>query len=563
MKKGLLYGASAAAVCVILYSIIWLILLFSISHNINNHYANQQINTKLVGTGEGYFVKFSKIAPTGFPFKIALKIVDWIEESEFSKIECKEPIVIGYDLVSNKAFISYSGEIIARYKPLQQGFGSKISAAYNSMSVKIPLSIKFIKQIWRGLTDSKSDLFEMVNFIKALEFQSKGVEIFDLVDNTKLYDQDYENIKLTFAKHKYYHNLEDFLQNIPLKVNIFYSTKVNHSTFNRQLAPVSLLYGIVWPFVYSGSGEVQLQTGASKFADIGKDLEIKLDHFDTTTAVHSSSSRLFYKTKIDKYNTNILFQTNSQIELKTGVIERIFDFLKYLIASLPANQAVDITALQLKNIVDIMTSQQAKLQKLENRTYDCDIDVNVTFNHQKEHLAAKINNFSIFSGDTGIRLTNEFEIVKKNKWNVNIGGIVLLHSYSKLVDFLVKGGFIFEKFDDCLANKCNQYSEVIKDFLRVISDHPDSSSNDLSFNYKISLDNIKNSKIGSTELGKLTALYYISLYKTVAANLKAGDNLTEKIKELAPNISTHPEILRQLIIEPSEINEEMWQKLIK
>jgi hypothetical protein len=62
MNRALKYILLAFFLLSISYSIAWFAVLWSISKELNNQYANKDISTKSINSKEQYFVKFAKIA---------------------------------------------------------------------------------------------------------------------------------------------------------------------------------------------------------------------------------------------------------------------------------------------------------------------------------------------------------------------------------------------------------------------------------------------------------------------------------------------------------------------
>jgi hypothetical protein len=173
------------------YSIAWFIILNLISRELNKQYSGQAINTTNIGVKEQYVLKFSKIEAVGFPFKISFKILNWHEESRTSQISFSAPIYVGYDLLKQHIFIAFSGDIIAKYKPLESGFGARFRVANQEFLIKYPITMRLIKVLL-----NKNNPFEVVNFIKSFESSSGNIQIFDLVDNEKFYEEDHLSFKL-------------------------------------------------------------------------------------------------------------------------------------------------------------------------------------------------------------------------------------------------------------------------------------------------------------------------------------------------------------------------------
>ena len=557
MLKKLIYSLAISIVIILVsYTLAWFAVLQLITAALKKHYMAQSIMI-----ADEHFIKFSRVTAAGYPFKIAIKIRGLNEEGKLQVIDYNDPLYIGYDLLKQSFFLSYSGDTIAHYKPLQSGFGSKITNDKYLITIKYPLNYNLIKIIQR------KTWFELANFIKELEFTSNKVQIYDLIDQTKLYDKDYDIIKISVVKDRYYTSLEEFLNNIPQRLNISYSSKLNSMSNGRIVAPSSLLYGIFLPYVaLNGEASISLKTNATNFKNVFDDWEVEIPHLKSESDIYSLSLSMFYKGNINKDDRVVAFKSSSKIELKTGFIDKLLAAANYLIAYLRniyptnnplKNKMIYTTINNLENIVNNKT--KFRFEELENRKYESDIDL--YFSNMKGYLYNKINNFSIFSGQTGIRLTNESDL---KKWHIQ--GLTALNNYPKLVDFFSNILYQFDAFQSITDQDKKIYTGAVKHFLKSISDYPKSTSNDITIEYKIDSSNLSQGKIANVELKQLKMLYYLSLYHGLIENTQTtGNNLLTKMKHLAPNISDNElSFFEQLIIKPeAKVDNDAWKQLIK
>ena len=87
----------------------------------------------------------------------------------------------------------------------------------------------------------------------------------------------------------------------------------------------------------------------------------------------------------------------------------------------------------------------------------------------------------------------------------------------------------------------------------------------LCFEYNFDLSDLNKTKIGTIDdINKILPLYYLSLYQAAVKEVKAGDNLKEKIMELIPDFKEHRKILEKCMLPGfQDINETMWQEITK
>ncbi|WP_341789351.1 hypothetical protein [Rickettsia endosymbiont of Polydrusus tereticollis] len=570
MKKKLKLILVIFAASLLLYTAIWFAILISLSNSINQQYSNRYIDAKIFNNNEPYFIKFSKVRPYGFPFKFAIAIINWSEESSTRKVEFNSPIHMGYDLLAQHLFLSFGGEAIGRHKPVERGFGVKFNNKESILSAKIPLSFQLFKIIWFKISGQKRDLFEIINLIEIFKFRSDKVEIFDLIDNQKLYDEDYTLFSLAFDKSKYYLDKGDFLENIPQKLDIIYSTKISESNLEDRTIPAGLLlYRFAWPHSFTFESKFYIKTKALNFNakninDWAKDFEIGIDYAKIISDICEGSTQLLYKGAVDDLgNNNIVLKIDSQIKLKQDFIEKLLNAIKtyndkqaYLLKLSKLDSANEELVYIINN------KDKFDFTPLENRVYEFALDVNLVTELNKV-TRAQINNLSLFSGSSGFNFTNEstVNILKKSVSK----GVIIFNNYFKIIDILGAYFYNLGKFKAFSDESRELYKDALKSFLRTISDHPDSNSTDISFEYELDLSNLNNTKIGMIDdINKIIPLYYLSLYKSAVEKVEVGDNIKEKMQELIPDFAQHQKILEQFSLPQfQEITQSLWEEIIK
>ncbi|XVN42036.1 MAG: hypothetical protein RCG15_04960 [Candidatus Rickettsia vulgarisii] len=557
MIRSFKYLSIILAILFLLYTTVWFVTAISISHVINKEYAGKDINvTSLKSDKREYYIKFYKISTYGFPFKIGFQIINWQEEGEETLIEFLTPIYIGYDFIKQSFFFNFSGKAIGHYKPIDLKFGSIFNSKNYSASIRMPLSLKLLRLFFQ-----KKDVFELINFIKEIRLQSDKTQILDLYDQKKLYEEDYTNILFSFDKSKYYTNLEDFKNNVPQKLNVTYSTKIIESNIIARRIPAGLfLHRYTWPFAFSIDSKFYIKTNQPLLSEFHKDFEINCFHSDIISNTQKSFTTLILKNKITGLGNNDTYlKINSKIDLKTGFNDSFFNFIQYLLVYLPEFPTNLPLIDELKYIKD--NKEKFSLIDLENRQYLFDTDIN--FITRPQNVAKiDINNFSIYSNNTGFRLSSEFSLSSFQKLNIN--GVVLLNNYTKPTSIITNYIFNLGKFKTFSDTSKDIYKTATQNFLKSISDHPSSNSEDISFEYKLDSDNMQRAKIGSMDLDKITPLYYLALYREALKYINKGDVLSEKMPKLIPDFNQHQKLFQQLMIQPFEqIDNNIWQEITK
>lgn len=544
------------------YSIAWFAVLNLISIELNKQYAGKEINNADTDSKEKYSLKFSRIEPTGFPFKISFKILNWTEDNRISQISFNTPVYFGYDLLKQRIFATFSGDIIAKYKPLESGFGVKFQVANQEFLIKCPITIPLVNVLF-----SKANLFEIVNFVTLLESNSGNIKIFDLINDEKYYEEDYALLKILINKNRYYTDLVDLLDNLPQKFDITYSTEVITSMpLNRVVPQILLLPKIIWNFVFKADTDFYVKSNNKTLSDFSKDLEIGVDTLKSSSNIHTSSNNLLYTQKISDYSESIFVKLGSNIELRNDIYPTISNILKYLISgearfALGVNYRLseDINK-ELRYIID--NPEKFTFKEFKNRKYSCNLELSTL--KRRDIINTKVHNFSLFSGNTGINLKNEIDFI--GIINLNINGLLLLNNYPALIDLASNYLYKMGKYKNFSDESREVYKETLKAFLYSISDHPESTSNDLSMEYAIDFSNIHGSKVGVAKMHTLKSLYHIALYKKALEKIKikdASDDTANLILQLAPTITDNPELLKQLITKPTEIDKATWEEIIK
>ncbi|WP_347938779.1 hypothetical protein [Rickettsia oklahomensis] len=549
MKKTLIIILFITIFIILAYSGLWFTIMLSLSHSINQKYAGTDINIEEAdnNSNQQYLIKFSKVQPYGFPFKWGIAVINWQEESINRAIEFTSPINIGYDLLKQNLFIKFSGEAFGRFKPVQRGFGVRFYNDNCILSAKMPLNFKLFEILW-----SKKDLFEIINFIEDIKFNSGKTEIFDLVNNQKLYEEDHTIFTMLFNKSKYYTNKQDFLDNIPQKLEIYYETEIIQSNLEDRIIPAGLLlYRLAWNNNFKFSGNFLISTSSLHFKDIAKDLTIEVTNAKINSNVFENNINLLYKGKLnDSGNNSVDLLVDSQFKLKHGfiiglleVIKKYYDKRDYLF-KLSDNKIYKDFSNELNYILN--NNKQYNFSIFEERQYNFNLNINLVTEFNKL-TRTQINNLSLYSNASGFNITNE-TIVNALKDSYS-KGVVIINNYSKIIDVVSPYIYGVGDFKNFSEESKEVYRDTLKSFLKTISDHPNSSNLiDASIEYIFDFSNLNKTKIGTIDdINKLIPLYYLSLYQVAAKKVKPGENIKEKIMELIPN--ANHKMLEQCILD--------------
>jgi hypothetical protein len=532
-------------VLLVFYCSCWYYIISNIKNDINARYATQKIYVKALVNTEEYFITFDKASITGFPFDMALNLHGWKEESKGAIISYHSPIKIGYSFTNQHAYIAYDGEIDAAYKPLASSFGAILKIKNYLIKLDIPLTRKLLSAISK-MTDSG----ELVNYIKDIEVATGEVQIIDKQENELFSDKEYEKLNFTFVPAKYYLTLQDLLNEIPSEYTVNYSVKTKPVKFSFRPIPVSLLYGFFnLPSDFSASGKVKIKTEAKKAEELFSNFNAEVEIAFSAPKIDLNSFKLLFKTGLSpEKRKGTALSIDSKIRLKDSFFEELFkkyEAIKPRVISTHAGRLVDQEVSYIISNKDIF-----RFKGLENSDYFLNLDLETT-NNSKGPLV-KLNDFSIYSGESGFKLTYRSQFNYMNGTNWKADGVLLIKNYPVVVDFNSNYILRFGDFRFLSDPARNLYIDVNKAFLKQISDYPTSTSNDLSFDYSISTDNWSEGKIGSSKIVQLPELYKILLYKKLFNVIDLHGDILLQIKKLLPNLDENEPVFKKILAQITE-----------
>jgi hypothetical protein len=516
----------------------WYFVTDKIATELNEKYAGKEFAINGVDKTE-YFITFNKVVPSGFPYKIAWKVIGWKEESRNAEIIYKSPLEFGYDLRLQQAFISYNGDIVASYKPAKLGFGSLLSIDKYNIAVDIPLNTELLKTL-----KAMKDPVEIVNHVSEIKISTGKVEIFDLIDNEKFYDKEFERIKLSFVSSKTYENIKDLFDHLPQEYKIQYvvKTKPNKAVIRRL--PVSLFYGFsALPAGFDFTANAEIKTKGNNIKEFMKGLEVKADIICESSYVDLPDLKIHYKSGNYSDGRDFMLDTSSKVKIKSGMFDHIFEeyglYAPLLIKS-PLGGVVDQ---EIRYI--IQNKEVFNFKDLENSSYEFGLKMNSSNTKNKKYL--KIEDFSILSDKSGVRLKHEMQVGISPRMDWFAKGVLYLTNYPAVIEF--SSGYIyrFGKFKMLNDEARHLYVDVNKAFLKDISDHPQSTSSDLSFEYKINSNRLDQSIIGSIKFDQIITLYTLMLYQKLFDKVGHGGDVLSRMREILPQIDGNEPLLQKIL----------------
>lgn len=516
----------------------WYYVTFKVSSELNDKYAGKQMPIKGLDERD-YFIAFDRVNAAGFPYKISWKAEGWSEESRDARIKYHSPIYFGYDLLLQKLFINYSGEITAFYKPESHGFGARLVIDNYSIAVDLPLTMDLVATI-----KNMQDPFEIVNHIGDIHASSGSVNIFDLNGNEKFYDKEYEKLLISFVPQKEYKNVEDFLNNIPQTLAAKYQVKTKPNAAKARRLPVSLFYGFsLLPSGFDVDAKLDLKTKGNNFKDLQKGLDVKIAAKCLSQFIDFNKLKLAYASGIDGQGRDYRIDMSSKIYFKSGMFDELFRRYDIIVPSLTSSPFGKMLNHEIKYIIN--NKDVFKFTELENNNYDYNFELVASEGPNRRHF--KVNDLSIFSDKSGFKLQHEMETLSKGTQSWKANGNLFIKNYPAVVEF--SSGYIyrFGKFRFLQDEARNLYIDVNKAFLKDISDHPNSKSDDLSFEYSANSQNLKNTKIGTVRFDQIARLYTLMLYQKLFDKVGHGGDVLGRMQKIIPDLDPNEPILKQVL----------------
>lgn len=522
------------------YSAAWYYVVTNMTHHINSEYANKK--HRVFGHSENrYYVMFREARASGFPFSISFKLDGLEEEGGGGHIIYYDPVIIGYNFITGDIHISYDGNAKALFKPASLGFGAKYKINDYSLRANLPFTLKLLRSI-RNMKDG----FELINYINDVTLSTDQVSIFDLVDDYKLYDKEYEQFTLSFNPVKYYTSKEDFVNNIPKEYDFTYKVKTQEShNYEFRKIPQSLLYVfITLPSSFSARGKGHVTTKANNFKELQKDINIIADFEAKSPSLELQDFKFQYQGSASHAAPHFKSQINTVLFVKKGFVDKLFayyDRFKYLLNKSDSGKILASEIDYVRNNRELF-----KLHELENVKYDFNVDY--LLKHAGNTTTLKFNNLSLFGEETGFKVTSNYEIKKRktdNIWNLN--GELYLRNYVNIIEFTSPYIYRFGKFRGISDIARDLYVDLNKQFLRKISDYPDSKSNDLSLSFDIHSNYLDKAKIGAMNIMAIKELYLTMLYQKVLAATGLKGDVLEHMKEFIPDIDKDKDFINNIL----------------
>ena len=483
----------------IIYAIIWYVIAIDLCSNINNLREGDKKNFSVEILNQEMSFSFDKVVPYGFPFKLGVKFINLCEESiepltqQKYITNHKGLVTVSYDFLKSGFVFSNKGESLLRLKPVSSGFGVRI-ISNNSYFAQMPLSKDLL-----NICKNQSQAFELINFIKTIQIKASGIKIYDLVNNTLLYDHKNTDIELSWDRSTYYTTLEEFKNNIPKSYDLTLNLDISKVSQEKKIiAPFSLIYFLLGNSEMKATLQANLQTN-------GKTLELK----EISDNMNLNIKKLDLLTPQAKVNfvSNIILDNNSLQENCSFQFDLDIDFYKIQFDQFLMNKFFEQISKKYaiyssNNFLSESFSQKSPIQIKLDQPYNLRFSTDGNYLLSKKLKNLNLKTFYIMlNNETGLNIKGHHSFITHNNWYIDVN--LLLYNYKKMTDSIINLCVKYKKFDSLAIDNINKSVNLL---LRSISSYTTSNSHDLSIDIQLSND-ISSSKIGHMPLSLLLEKY--------------------------------------------------------
>jgi hypothetical protein len=453
------------------------------------------------------------------------------KNSEFELVH-KQPVEILLNPFMSKVYINYAGD-------------SELS--YNKTQYKISSNVSYIINM-----DFQLSGLSLV--VKKPETIIRRISSFDIVQNKIIFKNASDKILFNsqdtkvniFANLSGVRSIEELANNLPKNYEV--KSKINISnTYESNDFPISVIYGFVPNLDIAGTFYLKLDSNAKKF-DFKKPLESAKIVFVAKNA----------KTSIADFSLDgFVDQTliNKTIKIDSNIIfnERFYEYLPKWY-----REFVTIISSFNKHTKFYLSGIKGILPEIEkNKNFIFKLDSTHAF--LKDKMTFDVRNFTIQSS-TGSAFSIKGDSVIDNNFAFLVNSEILLSKSKWVIEYLS------DYFQRLLSNKQNVDKDILAHYndtnfklLKTISDHPESTSDNLLFTIKLdSKNNIY--KIGNHDKGDILNLYFKSKTESIIEKAIKSTNPEKYIDKIAPGVNKE---LKKLLPKSSKITDSIWQKIIK
>ncbi|MFK8040267.1 MAG: hypothetical protein AB8B67_02905 [Rickettsiaceae bacterium] len=545
MKKLLYVIIFIIFIFVAIYCGIWFFITGSVKDNLNNHFSDDTkylFNSKKdLGWNEEIALSFGSCNRAGFPFSFGVQCNQFALSTPDVIIDAKNPVMIGYNLFSDRLSINYSGEFTSKYKASK---GNESQFGVKGVVKNIALNFNntgFSNSIFQILLANNLANFSIINILHNFTYTIQNLNIFDIDTNDLIYSMSEYRDEVKFDNSKYYTSFEDLKNNMPNNVT-FYEVQ------DVQKGDYPLLY-LLFDFEriekltqkQRHQYNINFRTYNNKFEDLLDKFELSID---TPTLVNEfvNGHSLFALEFDNSQESRMKINSKSTYEIKSGYFNYLIQKYRNILSILMRYESrlipnsIQMTVNLDKEVASI--HEYLKLDDFENRKYNNELKVSFDFS-KNDILTFNIHNFDISTDTFGIQLNGELQSLGK------ANGSIAINNYPEIIDYTMPSIYTIETFKDYSDSDKRIYNSAMKKMIRLLSEQPDSESPDAVINYDINLVDLSKSKIGSVLLSNILSVYYQSIFNEIKhSGLKHKDTKSIIAKLLLSNPEFKPYMIK-------------------
>jgi hypothetical protein len=520
-----------------------------IVHVVNNNFAGKNFE---IG---GNIVKFTKATIDGYPNKISLKLENFQESTDSAIITYKQPVKVGFNILTQKVFLSYNGEIITKFKNSNQAI--KLEGDYNYY-IFYPLTPGLIKTLL-----TTKDYFELINYIRNIQISFGKAQAFNLTNNQKILDQDYIEATVTPEATVYYKSLQQFLNSIPKIYHLEAKANVSHGT-DLNTIPLSLIFIHLPTKILKFQVSSKFNTNADKFVveDILSDFTLTVSKYNLTYDTFESKGNLELKNYNKSNHLDIGFTSSAETFLKEPLFNTFKRKIELFSPQIRKTKFYEHNAFILKPILDNPEKYIPHLHEFGEMKTKLDLKLNA----KDKSSDFKINKFVFDSKPYSLELNNETKMKADLSWTSS--GQISIKQYKNFVDLVIgyiqRIALVISNLDKSFIKiSDNKFRDSIKVFLRKISNNPKAESDNLYFDFNLS-SNSSAARIGSVSVEEAKRIYAGIFAQNLLEDVINSKNPKKEIEKLIPEIKNKPkDLIDKLKQEQKKINPELLKNLLK
>ncbi len=529
LKKILKWSAIILGPLFVIYTLIWFSITVTLSNILNKEYARKDIEIS-----DAAIIKFGAVTYSGFPFAINIELHNFIEENNNTIVSHSSPLILGYNVITQTLSSYYKGESIARYKPVEAGFGVKVTGEYE-VHAFVPLNSALFK-----IAVLKHKPFEIVNYINDLNIKSTNVDIKDIVDNSMMIDDANLHIRLGVKHHKYYTTLEELLSAIPQD----YYVSVNASTKNsgevKRFIPFSIVYLAYLPFNFHYEFDANIHTDSKEFEikEILEGLQIKTNKMNYYSDVQNVSSKLNFESNLTKDRDHeFKFDYLSNIRFLEGFSKYIAKSIYSLSKRLPPDSSASV-------FKDYISSLNLDGINIDTKEVPIKLGINaILTKHPNNKIEANLENLAVYFENTGFDLKSYISTGPKTE---ALNGVISIVDWQKMISYMAKSYFAIRNLPDFEIYTGDFWGKLYIDLIESIANDINRETSTLTLKFNITEDVLK-SEIGKFSWPEVKLLYYAKLFEHTLAVCKNHEEALQKFRMIIPAEINDPKILEKVI----------------